>query len=231
MPTPLQFSRREILTTAAASLTLAGLGSPYTLRAAEKEVPTQPGEDLMQEHGVLKRILLIYGHLSDELGQGASIPADALHKSATIIHDFIEDYHEKDEEHYIFPRFRKANKLVDLVDLLELQHKRGRMVTERILANATSSSLSNSTARTQVKSDLDAFIRMYAPHEAREDTVLFPAFRAIVTEKEYKDLGDKFEDEEHKRFGEKGFEHMVDRVAEIEKSLGIYDLSQFTPPA
>ena len=32
-------------------------------------------------------------------------------------------------------------------------------------------------------------------------------------------------------FGEDGFEKMVDRVASIEKSLGIYDLAQFTPKA
>jgi hypothetical protein len=30
-------------------------------------------------------------------------------------------------------------------------------------------------------------------------------------------------------FGEHGFEKIVAQVAEIEKSLGIYDLSQFTP--
>jgi hypothetical protein len=32
-------------------------------------------------------------------------------------------------------------------------------------------------------------------------------------------------------FGEDGFEQMVDRVASIEKALGIYDLAQFTPHA
>ena len=31
------------------------------------------------------------------------------------------------------------------------------------------------------------------------------------------------------RFGEEGFEKMVDRIAGIEKTLGIYDLVQFTP--
>jgi hypothetical protein len=31
--------------------------------------------------------------------------------------------------------------------------------------------------------------------------------------------------------GADGFEKMVDRVAGIEKSLGIYDLAQFTPRA
>ena len=38
-----------------------------------------------------------------------------------------------------------------------------------------------------------------------------------------------FEKKEHQLFGEDGFEKMVDRVASIEKTLGIYDLAQFTP--
>jgi hypothetical protein len=38
-----------------------------------------------------------------------------------------------------------------------------------------------------------------------------------------------FEKKEHQLFGEEGFEKMVDRVASIERTLGIYDLWQFTP--
>jgi len=34
---------------------------------------------------------------------------------------------------------------------------------------------------------------------------------------------------EHALFGDDGFEMMVDRVATIEKSLAIFDLTQFTP--
>ena len=72
---------------------------------------------------------------------------------------------------------------------------------------------------------------MYRPHEAREDTVLFPAIRSLMTAKEFDELGDQFEEKEHKLFGEHGFEDIVAQVAEIEKKLGIYDLAQFTPKA
>jgi len=70
---------------------------------------------------------------------------------------------------------------------------------------------------------------MYAPHEAREDTVLFPAFRQMVTPAEFDALGEEFEKRERQLFGRDGFEGMVRKVAEIEKALGIYDLAQFTP--
>jgi hemerythrin-like domain-containing protein len=76
---------------------------------------------------------------------------------------------------------------------------------------------------------LHQFTRMYAPHEAREDTVLFPALRQIVSKEEYGALGEAFEKKEHELFGKEGFERFVDRIAGIEKRLGIYDLAQFTP--
>ena len=76
---------------------------------------------------------------------------------------------------------------------------------------------------------LRLFIRMFNPHEAREDTVLFPAFRGIVSANEYGALGEEFEKTEHELFGKDGFEEIVGRVAAMEKSLGIFDLSQFTP--
>ena len=70
---------------------------------------------------------------------------------------------------------------------------------------------------------------MYRPHEAREDTVLFPAFQKLVGHKEYDRLGEKFEEREHELFGQDGFEVAVRQVAELEGALGITDLSQFTP--
>ncbi|HEU5251392.1 MAG TPA: hypothetical protein VFW15_15520 [Thermoanaerobaculia bacterium] len=60
-------------------------------------------------------------------------------------------------------------------------------------------------------------------------TVLFPAIRKIVSAHEYSALGEDFEKQEHRLFGEDGFEKMVDRIAAIEKRLGIYELSKFTP--
>jgi hypothetical protein len=70
---------------------------------------------------------------------------------------------------------------------------------------------------------------MYRPHEAREDTVLFPTLYEIVSQKEVQELGEQFEDEEHRLFGEGGFQENVGKVAEVEKQLGIYDLAKFTP--
>jgi hemerythrin-like domain-containing protein len=80
-----------------------------------------------------------------------------------------------------------------------------------------------------LSSSIAAFVRMYRPHEAREDTVLFPALHKLVSRHEYDAMGEEFEKIERKTFGGDGFDMAVDQVTEIEKKLGIYDISQFTP--
>jgi len=190
-----------------------------------------PAEDLMREHGVLKRVLLIYRDVMRRIDGKEDFPPDVLAGSARLIRDFIENYHEKLEEDYLFPRFRKANRLVELVNTLELQHQRGRVLTERVLQLASPSVLKDASRKQHLRASLHLFVRMYEPHEAREDTVLFPAFHEIVSPREYDSLGDEFEEKENQLFGAGGFEKNVEAVAALEKQLGIYDLSQFTPEA
>lgn len=182
----------------------------------------------MQEHGLLKRVLLIYDNCRKHLVNKTSFPVEAIQNSANIIRTFVEDYHEKQEENYLFPRFRKANQLTELVDVLYQQHQAGRRVTDEIIQLSDRSNRTDTENQKLIQLML-AFNTMYNPHEAREDTVLFPAFRKIISKHEYDSLGEEFENNEHKLFGNDGFETMVNKVADIEKSLGIYDLSQFTP--
>jgi len=204
---------------------LAGVG---VLRAAEKE-EVSPAEDLMREHGVLKRVLLIYEEAIRRMTANQELPVETVADSAKIIRNFIEDYHEKLEENFLFPRFEKAGKLTDLVKTLRDQHQAGRRVTDLTLGLAKQSTIKNADERAQLADSLRQFVRMYNPHEAREDTVLFPAFRKIVSANEYASLGEDFEKKEHELFGEDGFEKMVGKVTNIEKKLGIYELAQFTP--
>ena len=227
-------SRRDFFgrTAAAGAGALAGGFVPPGKKAKKpEEEDVSPAEDLMREHGVLKRVLLVYGEAIRRIDAGQDLPPEPLADAAKVIRSFIEDYHEKLEEDFLFPRFRKAGKLVDLVDILLAQHQAGRRLTETTARLATAEALREAGRRHDLADSMAAFVRMYAPHEAREDTVLFPELRRIVSANEYDALGDDFEKKEHQLFGSDGFEKIVDRVAGIEKKLGIYDLAQFTPKA
>jgi hemerythrin-like domain-containing protein len=214
---------------AVAATAKPGAGGDKKKAKAEEEPGVTPPEDLMREHGVLNRILLIYEEGIRRVDAKQAFPAETVASAADIIRRFIEQYHEKLEEDHLFPRFEKANKLVDLVGSLRRQHQAGRKLTDTIIKHSTGTGAQAAGDRQQLLDSMRGFIRMYRPHEAREDTVLFPAFRSIVKPKEFEALGEQFEDKEHELFGKEGFEGIVAQVARLEQTLGIYELDQFTP--
>ncbi len=88
----------------------------------------------MREHGVLKRILLIYREGIRRLQADELDASHALNASAGIIRSFIEDYHEHLEELYVFPKLEQAGRLTDITSVLRTQHQRGRALTDRMLS-------------------------------------------------------------------------------------------------
>ena len=84
---------------------------------------------------------------------------------------------------------------------------------------------------------------MYRPHAARRharlyryvspacgagDTGALPKLRGLVTANEYDAMAEDFEKKEHALFRKDSFDKIVHRVEAIERTLGIWDLNQFT---
>jgi Hemerythrin HHE cation binding domain len=124
-----------------AGLTGAGVfiasGSDLAIAGAkEKEKKVGAVEDLMREHGVLRRALLVYIESVPKLrGNPGSVAPAALADTAKLFRSFGEDYHERKlEEAYIFPAVKRAGgAAAAYVDVLKNQHDRGREVTDYIL--------------------------------------------------------------------------------------------------
>ena len=103
----------------------------------ESDEDVSPAEDLMREHGVLKRVLLAYREIINRIDAKRDFSPDIVQSSAKLIRTFVDDYHEKLGEDYLFRRFRKPKRLVELVDVLNQQHQKGRALTDRTMKLAT----------------------------------------------------------------------------------------------
>ncbi|HET8749958.1 MAG TPA: hemerythrin domain-containing protein [Sphingomicrobium sp.] len=195
---------------------------------AEKEVSAN--EDLMREHGVLRRILILYRETAPKIAAGtAGLDIPALAAAAALFRDFGEAYHERElEERYIFPELGNGANAA-LVATLLAQHQRGREITAFILDATKDGGIATARAK-PLGSAMTSFARMYEAHTAREDTVLFPAFKAALPERRLEELSETFEEIERRQFGGDGFDQAVDRIAEIEQRLGVADLGTFTAP-
>lgn len=186
----------------------------------------------MREHGVIRRAILVYRNMASKLrAKPASLDPELLRRTATMFRTFGEDYHEKKlEETHIFPTIKKAGgPAAGYVDILVAQHKRGRELTDYILGIVGKGAIGAGDADTLAQI-LDSVEFMYEHHAAREDTVVFPAWKDALSAHQLDEMGELFEEIEHQQFGKDGFENAVAQIAKIEEALGIADIAQFTPP-
>jgi hemerythrin-like domain-containing protein len=217
---------------AAAGLLLSGCATSQEHTGQGKEKEVTANEDLMRGHGVLRRALLIYRLSAARLRiNEKAVAPDGLNKTAVLFRAFGEDYHERQlEEPFIFPAVRQARpSLSALVGTLMVQHQRGREITDYIIDVTRGSSIGAGTVEPLVRA-MDTMVLMYEEHTAREDTVLFPAWKEALSSRQYDELNDKFEAIERRTFGKDGFAEAVKKIADIEARLGIADLAQFTAP-
>ena len=168
-------NRRDILRNAtvlvAAAATISLPGSLLVLPASAKPDPKKPEtkepevtatEDLMREHGVIRRALLVYFETVPKLRQNAaSVDPSALRQTAQLFRTFGEDYHEKMlEEQHIFPLVRKqGGELERYADILTAQHNRGREITDYVLAVTNGSRMSPRRTAGRSAGELCAHVR------------------------------------------------------------------------
>ena len=229
-------TRREILRSGAVVLTASAAGILSThARAQQEKASPQPEvtatEDLMREHGVIRRALLVYWQLAPKIRKSpGSIDAASLHKTAQLFRTFAEDYHERMlEEQHIFPIVRKVkDEAAKYPDILVAQHQRGRDITDYTLAVTNAPKISVQHAEPLARA-FEGLFRMYENHAAREDTIVFPAWKSNFSNQQLDDLSDQFEEIEHKMFGKDGFEDAEKTISGIEATFGFTDISQFTP--
>ena len=234
-----EFARRRVIQNLALTgAAVAVAGTPLPLQAQDdkkkssKEPEVTATEDLMREHGIIRRALQVY-HATVPLlrTQPRSIDPAPLYKTAQLFRHFGEDYHERMlEEKYIFLIVRKlGGQAARYPDILEAQHRRGREITDYIMGATKSGSILTAHAEPLAKV-MEGLVDMYEHHAAREDTIVFPTLKGTMSPKQLDEMSDKFEEIEHKEFGKDGFEDAEKTVDKIEGALGLSDISKFTPP-
>ena len=171
-------------------------------------------EDLMREHGLLNRLLLIY----EKLISCKNLDYELTFITAILIRSFIEDYHEKMEEDYIFPLFNN-----EMTNILKEQHQIGRKLTDVILENSQ-----KEINPDLIKENITKFIFMYRAHESREDTEIFEKVREKISKEQFEKISDISEELEIKNFGENGYQKILKEVIKIEKKLGVNSLDYYS---
>jgi hemerythrin-like domain-containing protein len=229
--------QRAITTPRRALITAAAAGAVLAAGACGESRPKGEGlsatEDLMREHGVLRRILVLYRSAAAFVRANfSSVDGRQIWRAADLFRRFGEAYHEQAlEEAHIFPQALKSGgEAAALVPILIAQHARGRQITAYIQAKTAGGAVAGSDAGPLAQA-LEDFARMYEAHSAYEDTVVFQAWRRSLSKSALAQAAEQFEAIEKTSFRGDGFAAALGEVADIGKALRIGDLARYTAPA
>jgi hemerythrin-like domain-containing protein len=229
---PYKSHRRDFIIAATAAIP-AFLSTALPTQGFGVGCPLEAGEDLMEEHGVLGRLLLIYDALSIKLRnahseQERNLAKSCLSESTQLIINNIQGNHERIEELVIFPALRKANMHNDLVAILVLQHHTGQELINTIAKKLHSGAAKTEAGRNELADLTHSFSTMYRPHALREDTVIFPTLHRIMSPDAYQQLSESVRTLETKMVHNPTLEDILKQVDQLETALSIHDLAQFT---
>jgi hypothetical protein len=123
-------------------------------------------------------------------------------------------------EAHVFPLVRQAGGSAGVgIDTLLAQHRRGRAITDYVRA-VTRRPLDPALAE-PLATTLEQFCLMYEEHTAREDTIVFPAWKRALTPAELARQDDLFEYIERRTFGTDGFEGLWRRSRPWSRRSGL----------
>ena len=174
-------------------------------------------EDLMKEHALVTRILIIYDKCVEILSESPILSTISIVKqTAQIVRNFVENYHEYIEETYIFPLFSNDKKYDILIKELIHQHTISREITSSIITD-----IENIENIKNVIDNIKKFNKIYVAHINVEDLSLIKNVRSHISEDEFIKLSKKFDEIEDEKLGKHGFKKILKELILIEHKLGI----------
>jgi hemerythrin-like domain-containing protein len=199
--------------------------APGTRRSASDG---SPACNLMMEHGLAERVMLIYERVIKDWKSGEEADLSLVNRTAKIAKTCLSGCHERNEERCLFPLFREEGYLTELVDTLERQHDAGREVTDKIIDLSSPGRIRDETHMNILMTLCRSYIFMYRPHMSRENTELFPRLSGIASRDAIGEIMNKMDVATRDVLGDQGFAGPLRDLAELEQSLDIHDVRDFT---
>jgi hemerythrin-like domain-containing protein len=188
-----------------------------------------PIEVLSRDHGLMRRILFIYEEVIRRCCPTEDLPTELIRQAAENYRKLANDFHQKLEDEFLFSPMAQAGNSVDLIDVLSQQHIADQRLTGRLLRLTSASIFKNDSNRSETRNILCNQARMMSRHMAWEESELFPAFFAMVSTKDYRDLSEIFARRQEQIFGCEGINAVISDIADMENTLGIHNVGGFTP--
>src|SRR5512136_43627 len=141
----------------------------------------KPTEDLMNEHRVIERMLVIVQRAADRLEDGQAVEADVFTGAVDFFKNFADRCHHGKEEKLLFEKLieRGMSRTEGPIAVMLREHDLGRAYVREI--GELSSKGFDAGSKAGLIENGRAYAKLLHQHIQKEDRVLYPTANRILT--------------------------------------------------
>jgi hemerythrin-like domain-containing protein len=152
-------------------------------------------EDLSHEHELIRRMISVMEALSAELRAGTPGIGGDLKEAIRFVRGFADKCHHGKEEKLFFPLIASKNQTVANmpVRILTSEHDAGRTLIKELEDALTAFEAGDAAASARAAQALTLYTRMLRKHIDKEESIVFPLARTLISGEEADLLAEQFE--------------------------------------
>ena len=175
-------------------------------------------ETLEEEHKLILRMLKALSALQPRIEKG-EIDPDTLTNVVDFFRTYADKFHHAKEEAQLFPTLEKRGVKPKgcPIGVLHSEHEQGRILVSALNDAIQKSQHGNAAANATVGSHIKSMIGFYTDHIWKEDYLLFPMSKKVLTESDQTEFQQGFAKIDVK-MGEEfqsKYRHVVERLEKI----------------
>jgi hemerythrin-like domain-containing protein len=151
-------------------------------------------ESLEQEHRTIEKILRVIGVLADELAENRNIDSDILPDLCQFLGIYVHECHHGKEESHLFPML-ESHGVPDSgcpLGALRHEHERSRALTQELTQASVEYAANSNSGRSKLLEVFSNLKQFYPSHIWKEEYLLFPLARKVLSADDDKALLKEF---------------------------------------
>jgi hemerythrin-like domain-containing protein len=182
---------------------------------------------LEQEHRTIEKIVRVTGVLADELAENRDIDDDILRDLGQFLRVYGHQCHHGKEESYLFPMLESRGVPEEGCPLgaLRHEHEKSRALTQELVQASAEYAANRHAGSSALSEVLRNIAQFYPAHIWKEEYLLFPMARKVLSEEDDQRLLQEFKSVESDIFSyaHESYEHLAteleDRVVKTSPKI------------
>jgi hemerythrin-like domain-containing protein len=179
-------------------------------------------DDLSHEHELIRRMITVLESLTGGVRSGRPGVAGDLREAVRFVRGFADKCHHGKEEKLLFPLIAGKNQTVAKmpVRILTSEHDAGRTLISEVERALSGLEAGDEKAAAQVAQAVSLYARMLRKHIDKEEDIVFPLAKTLISPEEADLLAEQFEALEEE-MGEDAHELYRGIVESLEQRMSV----------